>query len=200
MNNENSRFWYRIKLLGLISVFLAPFVAGWVALYVLEIRPPSINYGTLIQPVKKVKLAGMQDLRGNRYEDGFGERWVFIVFVRDECLAACQSNLFYLRQIKALLGRNAGRLQNVLISTSAISRNVKTFLQSYPDLVVIENFSGDALLTQFALDGESDSVGLTPKLYLIDPDQNYMMYYPADPDEHRMLEDIRKLMKLSKIG
>ncbi|MFT4650914.1 MAG: hypothetical protein ACI9AP_001086, partial [Flavobacteriales bacterium] len=32
------------------------------------------------------------------------------------------------------------------------------------------------------------------------PDQNYMMHYPAENDQHKILEDIRKLIKLSQIG
>ena len=198
-DNKNL-FFYRIKFLGLIGVFLSPFIAGWLALYVWEIKPSSINYGTLVQPVKKITWPSLQDLNGNRYDDGFGRRWVFILFIRDQCSQACQSNLFYLRQIRTLLGRNAGRLQNVLVSVPSIEDDMKMFLQDYPDLIAIENFSDDALLAQFAQDEKPDSIGHTPQFYLIDPDQNYMMHYPPEPDQHRVLEDMRKLMKLSKIG
>jgi hypothetical protein len=74
------------------------------------------------------------------------------------------------------------------------------FLKDYPNLIVIDNFKDSSLLNQFRVDQGSASVGSTPKMYLVDPDQNYMMHYPADADEHRVLEDLRKLMKLSKIG
>lgn len=195
-----SLFWYRVKFLGLIAVFLSPFIAGWMALYVFEIKPESINYGTLVQPVKKVVWSDMQAIDGQIYKDGFGQKWTFLLFVRDRCSDACQSNLFYMRQIRTLLGRDTERLQNVLVSASDIDSNTRTFLKEYPNLVVVEKYSDESLFAQFANDGKAASVGLTPQLYLVDPDQNYMMFYPAEPDEHRVLEDIRKLMKISKIG
>ncbi len=198
--SHQSLLWYRLKFLGLIVVFLSPFLAGWMALYVFEMKPESINYGRLVQPVRKVVWPELQALDGQTYETGFGRKWTFVLFVRGQCLESCRSNLFYLRQIRVLLGRDADRLQNVLLSASEIESDMRMFLKEYPHLAVIEKFSDESLFAQFANDDNAASVGLTPLLYLVDPDQNYMMYYPPDPDEHRVLEDIRKLMKLSQIG
>ena len=72
-------------------------------------------------------------------------------------------------------------------------------MRDYPNLVVIENNRQSQLYSQFELDG-SGEVGSTPKLYLVDPDQNLMMHYPPENDQNRVLEDIKKLMKLSQIG
>lgn len=198
-----SLFWYRVKFVGLIGVFLSPFIAGWMALYVFDIKPESINYGTLVQPVKKIAWSDMQALDSRVYQGGFGRKWTFLLMVRGQCSEACRSNLFYMRQIRTLLGRDVDRLQNVLVSASAIDEDMRIFLKAYPDFVAIENFTDERLFAQFAIDSKDingASVGSSPMLYLVDPDQNYMMYYPADPDEHRVLEDLRKLMKLSQIG
>ncbi|NNE63612.1 MAG: hypothetical protein HKN34_05975, partial [Gammaproteobacteria bacterium] len=110
------------------------------------------------------------------------------------------SNLFYMRQIRTLLGRDAQRLQNIYISATGIDDDLSGFLKEYPELLVFDRFSDESLLSQFRVDEISENIGSTPRLYLVDPDQNYMMHYPADADEHRVLEDLRKLMKLSKIG
>ena len=194
-----SLFWYRVKFLGLIGVFLAPFVGGWMALYVFDLKPESGNYGTLVQPVKKLQWPVMTTRDGQVFEGGFGRKWAFILFSNDACEAQCQSNLFYMRQIRTLLGRDVGRLQNVLISGVPMSASMQTFLQEYPDLLVVEEFKNVEYLSRFAVDDKLN-VGDKPRLYLVDPDQNYMMYYPAEPDEHLILEDLRKLLKLSKIG
>jgi len=37
-------------------------------------------------------------------------------------------------------------------------------------------------------------------MYLVDPEQNLMMHYAEDNLENPVLEDIRKLMKLSQTG
>ena len=194
-----SLFWYRAKFLGLIGVFLAPFVGGWLALYVFEIRPESINYGTLVQPVKRVNWPPLVSTEGVSYDGGFGRKWAFVLFSREACSQACQSNLFYMRQIRTLLNRDSDRLQNVLITSVAIDETMSEFLKEYPDLVVIEGFRNESLFGQFVTN-VGERAGNDARLFLVDPDQNYMMYYPADNDEHRILEDLRKLMKLSKIG
>ena len=201
MNSEQpqSLFWYRVKFLTLVAVFLSPFIGGWLAFYVFDVRPESGNYGTLVNPVRKIDWPQLTSHDGKRFEDGFGRRWTFLMFVRDDCEELCYANLYYMRQIRTLLGRDTMRLQNVLITAGPLSEKTKTFLREYPNLVVIENDRQSQLYSQFDLDGLGQ-VGSTPRLYLIDPDQNLMMHYPPENDQNRVLEDIKKLMKLSQIG
>lgn len=196
---KKSLFWYRVKFLGLIGVFVLPFIAGWLALYVFEFKPESGNYGKLIQPVKKISWTRLVSVGGQVFESGFGKKWTFLLVTRDACNDQCQSNLYYMRQIRTLLGRDTERLQNVFISSVAIDGEMQALLKEYPDLVVVNEFSDNQLLSQFVAE-DGVAIGSTPRLYLVDPDQNYMMVYPAEIDEYRVLEDIRKLMKLSQIG
>ncbi len=197
--DSRSLLWYRIKLLAMIAVFLSPFIGGWLALYVFEIKPASGNYGTLVQPVKKLNWPPLLTLDGQILKAGFGRKWTFLLFAGESCSELCRSNLFYMRQLRILLGRDTTRLQNVLISAQALSDATKAYLREYPDLKVIENYREPGLYQQFYLQGY-DPVGSTSKMYLVDPDQNLMMHYPAQNDQNRMLEDIKKLMKLSQIG
>ena len=212
MNQEQSRslFWYRVKLLALVAVFLSPFVGGWLAYYVFDIRPQSGNYGALVQPVKKISWPSLTSADGRQFDGGFGRRWTFLLFSGKDCDEQCYANLFYMRQIRTLLGRDtlrlqnvlvtsALRLQNVLITAGPLSEKTRTFLIEYPNLIVIENNRQPDLYSQFYLEGYG-KVGSTPKMYLVDPDQNLMMHYPAESDEKRVLQDIKKLMKLSQIG
>ena len=190
---------HRIKLLALIAVFLAPYVGGRLALYVFQNRPESKNYGSLVQPPLKVNWPVLNSQSGKRYPDGFGKKWTFLMFTRETCNEQCRLNLYYMRQIGILLGRNRPRLQNVLISAVPIGAELEALLLDYPSLVVIDNFGHEALYSQFQTP-DMERVGSAPRLYLIDPDQNYMMHYPAQSDQNRILDDIRKLMKLSQIG
>ena len=196
--SENSLLWHRIKFIALVLVFASPFIGGWMALYVFELRPESINYGSLVQPVKKLQWPELESVSGERFENGFGRKWVFLLFARESCSEQCLANLFYMRQIKTLLGRDTPRLQNVLVITGAVDADLSAFLIDYPDLIVIQNNS-ESLVSQFRASGV-EQVGTTSRLYLVDPDNNYMMYYPAEIDHYRVLDDIKKLMKLSQIG
>jgi cytochrome oxidase Cu insertion factor (SCO1/SenC/PrrC family) len=201
MNQEasTSLFRYRVKLIALVAVFLSPFVLGWLGLYVFEWRPEAGNYGQLVQPIRKIDWPVLESSDGKSFEDGFGRRWSLLLFAGERCAEDCRQSLFYMRQMRTLLGRDTLRLQNVLITSAPLGESMKTYLREFPNLVVIENFRDAALYRQFSLDGEV-AVGASPKLYLVDPDDNFMMHYPAAHDEKRVLEDIRKLMKLSQIG
>ena len=196
--NENSPLSHRVKFIALVLVFATPFIAGWMALYVFELKPESLNYGSLVQPVKKLQWPVLKSVSGERFENGFGRKWAFLLFARESCSEKCQSNLFYIRQIRILLGRDTPRLQNVLVITSAVDSELNAFLVDYPNLVVIGN-SNELLFSQFQASGV-EQVGSTPRLYLVDPDNNYMMHYPADIDHYRVLDDIKRLLKLSQIG
>jgi len=200
MSEKNkSLFWHRAKLLAFIGVFLAPFIGGWMALYVFEVRPSNGNYGQLVQPVKRLSWPVVESTQGVTYENGLGRQWSFIMFDKGVCAELCQSNLYYMRQLRILLGRDTQRISNVFISTQPLSEELKTFFVDYPNLIVIDEVDEAALFEQFQIEGE-DAIGASPKLYLVDPDQNFMMHYPAENDQNRILEDIKKLIKLSQIG
>ena len=201
MNQESPKktFWHRFKFLALITVFLSPFIGGWLALYVFDIKPTSGNYGTLITPVKKMDWPRLETRGGDAHVGGFGRKWTLLLFAGDDCAELCRSNLFYMRQLRTLLGRDTLRLQNVLISARPLSEEMQIYLKEFPNLKVVQDYRDPALYRQFELP-EMGEVGATPKLYLVDPDQNLMMHYPAENDQNRVLEDIKKLLKLSQIG
>jgi hypothetical protein len=196
---SKSLFWYRVKFLGLIVVFLSPFIGGWLALYVFEVRPASGNYGTLIQPIKKLNWPILETMDGEMLESGFGRKWTFLLFAGASCDELCRNNLFYMRQVRTLLGRDTMRLQNVLITAQPLDEKMKIYLQNFPNLKVIVKNRDPALYEQFYLQ-ELGEVGSSPRIYLVDPDQNLMMYFPAENDQAQVLKDIKKLMKLSQIG
>ncbi len=196
--DANNLFWHRVKFLGLISVFVLPFVAGWMALYVFEWRPPSGNYGQLVQPVKKINWPAMETVDGELITEGVGKRWAFILFADDGCAEQCRENVFYMRQLRTLLGKNQGRLQNLLVSRGGLGADMRQYLEDYPDFLVIEGPQYSSLASQFALEGIE--IGAEPRMYLVDPDNNFMMFYPAISDEKLMLDDLRSLMRLSQIG
>ena len=180
MNSDNDSpaprrlFWHRVKFLALIAVFLAPFIGGWLALYVFELRPESGNYGTLVQPVRKIDWPVMQAVDGTRHERGFGRKWTLLLFAGEACGEACRFAL------------SACLLQSHDPAGGQRTRPVGRFQD------------GDQH-GQFRLDDQGE-VGAEPRLYLVDPDQNLMMHFPAQFDEERVLEDLRKLLKLSQIG
>ena len=138
------------------------------ALYVFDIKPVSGNYGTLITPVQKLDWPRLETLDGETYDGGFGRKWTLVLFAGDDCAELCRSNLFYMRQLRTLLGRDTLRLQNVLISAQPLSAEMQIYLQEFPNLKVVQDYRDPALFRQFDLPGMG-AVGSAPKMYLVDP-------------------------------
>jgi hypothetical protein len=190
---------HRIKFIALIAVFLSPFIAGWMALYVFDIKPTASNYGNLVTPVRNLTWPPLETFDGELQQAGFGRKWTLLLFAGDDCGELCRSNLFYMRQLRTLLGRDTLRLQNVLITARPLSETMMVYLKEFPNLKVVQDYRNADFYRQFHLEGFGE-VGATPKMYLVDPDQNLMMHYSAESEQNGMLEDIKKLLKLSQIG
>lgn len=195
---ENKKtFNHRIKFVALILVFLSPFIAGWLAFYVFEIRPGSRHYGTLVEPVRPLVFPQAQSFDKRQLNAEFWNKWTFVVIDNSGCLQQCRENLYYLRQMRIALGRDTDRVQNVLLLNQSVGSELQQYLQDYPALTVLEN-SASNMTGLFDLPGFT--VGDTPMLYLIDPAGNLMMTYPAVNKPKSILSDLRRLLKLSQIG
>jgi len=189
--------WHRVKLLALMGVFLLPFIAGWLAFYVFDYRPQSKNYGELIAPPRPLDAPQLRTIDGEVLDRGFWARWTFVVIDRNGCAQLCRDNLHYLRQLRIALGRDQSRVQNLALFTTPVDDDLLDYLKDFSNLkVVASNVS--KLLPQFALPGVE--TGREPMLYLVDPKGNLMMTYPAEHDPSLVLDDLRRLLKVSQIG
>ena len=188
---------YRLKFLGLIAVFISPFIAGWFAFYVFDYRPVSKNYGDLVTPVRPLALPALTDFKDNIAESDFWNKWTFVILMNEGCDDLCQNNLYYLRQMRIALGRDMDRVQNVLLLRDSVSKQLQTFLTDYPKLTVFPKVNAN-VFNQFEL--SESTPGATSILYLMDPAGNLMMTYSAINDPPSILSDMRRLLKLSQIG
>lgn len=194
---EKTHFIYRLKFLALVAVFLLPFIAGWLALYVFDYRPGSKNYGDLVQPVRSLSFPMLTDQDNKQLGDNFWNKWTYVLLDNGVCLELCKENLYYLRQMRVALGRDMDRVQNLLIVGQSIDQDLTSFLTEYPKLTVVSQ-ANRSLFEKFKLPGIQP--GESPMIYLIDPAGHLMITYPAVNHPKSILSDIRRLLKLSQIG
>ena len=199
MTNQenNSLVKHRIKFVALILVFLSPFIAGWLAFYVFEIRPESSHYGNLVQPVRPLNFPNVLSVDQRELSRQFWNKWTFVIIDNQGCQQQCRQNLYYLRQMRIALGRDIERVQNVLLLPQPAGADFINFLKEYPALTVIDNVHSN-IMQQFELEGVS--LGESPMIYLIDPAGNLMMTFPAINKPKSILSDLRRLLKVSQIG
>jgi hypothetical protein len=167
----------RTKLVLLAALFALPIV-GSVTAYVFFPPAPTANYGELLLPPAPAptELIGMR------------ERWILVTWDRAPCEAACVAKITAMRQVRLALGRNASRVDRVLLLGRAEGRPEPP--EGFEGMVVI----GSGGVPHGGLIGDAAHI------YLVDPNGNVMMRWPAPPEMKRMLKDLERLLKASQIG
>lgn len=181
----------RLKLLAIMGLFALPIVASTVAYHFF--RPDSTaNYGELLVPPATITTA--QFLRAEGGEFRFAElrgKWTLIASDSGACPQACADKLLLMRQVRLMLGRNAGRVTRVFVADDTHPMAASA-LAPYEGTVAITPQPGMAL--------PLSAVNDRAHVYLADPLGNVMMRFPANADPRRMLRDLERLLKASQIG
>lgn len=196
----------RILLLLILASFVLPFVVGDLAYKLGWYKGGQTNNGQLIDP--PVAFADFQA----RLPDGGAvgsefvrSSWWLLYVVPDTCEAACRNRLFQMRQVRKALGREAERVQPLLVVTSSLSAETEDLLaKEFPGLarVTAERSSVNAAFANAV--PEAASAG---NLFIMDPMGWLMLTYGPEPDEKAsvikaedILNDLKKLLKASRIG
>jgi cytochrome oxidase Cu insertion factor (SCO1/SenC/PrrC family) len=181
----------RAKLLLLVSMFALPMIASSV---VYRFFPPDAtgNYGELLLPPAMVTSQPFERLEGGAFRfDELRGKWVLVASDSGACPAECGEKLHAMNQTRLALGRNAARVERVLVVDDA----------RLPAPDGRADFRGLRVAVSRA--------GLTPPtgagndrayIYLVDPRGNVMMRWPSKPEYKRMFRDLERLLKASQIG
>ncbi|MCX8097684.1 MAG: hypothetical protein N3F11_01500 [Casimicrobiaceae bacterium] len=169
-------------LIALVAlVCAAPFLAAWVTYYLLTPKGGA-SYGELLptQPVPSLMLPSedAEKLRG---------RWLLLVYVEGSCDARCEQTLYATRQAHAILGRDRARVKRVLLGGAQLSEAQR---RAHPDLLITAAQPPTPALGQL----------LRTRTVLIDPLGNQVLAWPLDPDIKRLADDLRRLLRASRIG
>jgi cytochrome oxidase Cu insertion factor (SCO1/SenC/PrrC family) len=178
--------------LGIILVFLAFFgplgLAVW--LYFGGWQPSgTVNHGELVLPPGNVSEIGLRTPAGTALSEvSLTGLWSMIVVASGACMEACETDLYNTRQVRLALGKDRGRVQRILLLDSdGATSGDSLWTEQHPDLIV-------AALPAFELLAQPGYI------LLIDPLGNMMMRYAPGYASKGMLEDLKRLLKLSEIG
>lgn len=191
------------KLLWLALLFALPMLAAY-ALYYSGWRPETVHpHGELVQPPHPVADVALVLLDGKPIRfSALRGKWTLVTFSAAECLKPCERNLYKMRQVIEAQGKEAERVQSVLVVTDGRALDwLRYAIQDYPGTRVITGppDSVTEMARQFTLPagGPLDNPN---RVYLVDPLGNLMMSYPADADPTGMRKDLARLLRLSQIG
>lgn len=178
--------------MAILAVCAAPFVAAWFAYFVWQ--PQSrMNYGELIesQPLMDPELHRLDgapfrlsQLRG---------KWLLLQLDSGACSDACRIKFLYMRQLRLAQGKDMERIERVWLVTDTAAPD-PALLRDYDGAYVVRA-AGRAILAEFPAERSSSD-----HIYIVDPLGNLMLRFPKDPEPGRMLKDLARLLKVSRIG
>ncbi|MEJ2116258.1 MAG: hypothetical protein P8X88_09530, partial [Gammaproteobacteria bacterium] len=158
----------------------------------------STNHGTLIQPAQPLDEFMMSSLDGGTWKhEQFTGKWTLLYIGDESCDLYCEANLFKMRQVRLALGRDRQRIQLKYLGlyTQQSKQAIENIFSKYPGMEVAWFDKPVALkaLPQF-----KDLP--IHQIYVIDTLGNLMMWYPKDATSRGIKKDLKRLLKVSKIG
>jgi len=201
-NNKGRGRW---KLLAVLAVCAAPLIASYFTYYVIKPKGGVTNYGALIDP-RQYPIPAMAsttlDGKPARLEDYKG-KWIMLKVGPSDCQQDCQDQLFAMRQLRTMQGKEMERIERVWLITD--NQPLETMLLRVNDGTRMLRAPADVVQKWLPLEnGVADQA--SDHVYLIDPLGNLMMRFPkgavsSDVEKvKRVQKDIAKLLKASAIG
>ncbi len=184
----------------LLGVFFAPLLLAFILYYGLGVRPTgSTNKGDLIHPAVPLPEVSLPGLADEKLPANFLRGKWSMVFIGDgACDKRCREALTLMRQTRLALNDDITRVQRVfLVSGNCCDGNYLDQEQRGLLLGRIDTPEGRTLLETFPNGADAVSRG---RIYLVDPLGNLMMKYEPDAPQKALLDDMKKLLKLSHIG
>lgn len=186
----------RWKLFAVLAVCASPLLASYFTYYVLK---PSArnNYGTLIDP-RTVPMPPMatRTLAGDAVTlESMRGKWIMLKAGGSDCAQACQDQLFTMRQLRTMQGRERERIERVWLITD--EEPLETMILRVNDGTRMLRAPKDIVYKWLPVEAGGNA---QEHIYIIDPLGNLMMRFPKNPDPSKMKKDIGKLLKASAIG
>lgn len=186
----------RRQLWILFGVFFAPLVLAFVLYYSGGWRPPgSTNHGELVQPPRPLPQVDLSTPAGEKLaSDAWRGHWILVYIGDGQCAARCREALTLMRQTRLALGDDMNRVQRIFLARRNCC-DVAYLSAEHPGLLTatVDDTNGAKLTAAFP---DADS----GRIYIVDPLGNLMMRYAPGTEPEGPLEDLKKLLKLSRIG
>jgi len=194
----------RWKLLAVLAVCAMPLVGSYITYYF--IKPAGrTNFGDLIDPRSyPIPAMASTSLDGKPATlENFKGKWIMLKVGPSTCLQDCQDQLFAMRQLRTMQGKEMERIERVWLITD--NQPLDTILLRVNDGTRMLRAPAEVVAKWLPLEGKgADQV--SDHVYLIDPLGNLMMRFPkgavsSDTEQVKKVhKDISKLLKASAIG
>ena len=196
----------KTPLVIIFLLSLAPVLAAVIVYFNPQWRPEgSNNYGQLVEPQRPMPAAAdlqLTTLDGKPFDlNTLKGKWLLVAADGAACPESCARKLFILRNSHASQGKNVERLARVWFITDDAPVPDKV-LEAYKgtNMVRVSPEQLQKFLTTMGVQAATPAEALSAPMWIIDPNGNLIMQYPADSEPEKVRKDISKLVYNSRIG
>jgi len=188
----------RLKLVLIFSIAFVPMLLAYY-MYTSQAFIPEgrINNGVLL--AKPLDFNAIQLIDDNDALKAIEGTWRLVTAVSGDCDEQCAKNLYVMRQVNTALHKEAHRVKRLFLVDNPLSGKTKELVsQAHPQLTTAL-FRPDQY-RKWLEEGGIESPSSMPQILVVDPLGNMMMYYHAENTGKDMLTDIKRMLKVSKLG
>ncbi len=173
----------RVILVAIIAFFALPALLAKTVLTNHWYQSGVTNKGVLIEPRITLSSLGLESITQQKL-------WRVGYVVPEQCDQQCQQHIYMLMQSHTALGKEQGRVEPILL------------LEPQSDIQSVEHLTVEKLTVNQAFMSAIES----SEIVIVDPLGQLVMHYPkAEPSQlvvqsKSVLADLRKLLKLSRVG
>ena len=183
-NNKN-----KTSLMLLAAVFVLPVIFAYMALKFDWFNEAATNRGELLQPV----------IEASELLNESDTKWHLLYIIPKVCEASCENALYAVKQIFMATGKHADRVNALFIYNDESSMSAVAQAKAFGGanvLLISENNVNEVFK-----DTDINAIFISDTLH------NVVLRYPLTADKEQaimdsrdILADLRKLLKLSRIG
>jgi len=198
----------RVKLVGIFAVALVPlflaftmYYGGW------AIPQGKTNKGALIWP--PVSLNSIDTKENQQGENALMEKvketknWTIMLTGASVCDTVCLDSLHTIKQVNIALGKEAKRVSRIMVSVLG-ETDLEKIMTDYPEMqshkvesAELQNFHAAVVANGI----EAESLKVQPwMIWVVDPLGNVILQYTKNNDGYDMIDDLKRVLKLSNIG
>lgn len=182
----------KMMMLLLASVFILPVILAKLALDNGWFNQAATNKGELLSP--PVDMSVLYSA-----EPGHQPKWKLLYVMPEVCSLECENALYSIAQVHSALGKESDRAEVVVIVHEKSNLDQLAILQEKQNIRLLN--TNLILIKQVFNDQSTDGI------FIADTLDNVILRYPLQLDKKQavlhsrdILSDLRKVLKLSRIG
>jgi hypothetical protein len=187
--SEEKKAPNKSMMFALLGVFIVPVILAKFALDYGWFNKAATNKGELLDPILSLSTMGIENTH----------KWRILYVLPETCAAECENALYSINQVWLALGKEMDRAQAVALTTETSDQVKLSALEQQSNIYLIksEQQSVNQVFQQVSTDG----------IFIVDTLDNVILRYPLQQEQQQavlhsreILADLRKLLKLSRIG